>query len=158
MKTCFLTMLALTACAAVGCATPGPSGPAVDEATSQGLKATLSVDRQFVHPGDSLHVTLTARNLTPHPMEITARSGARLLVTVWKYESIKGWQRIDQYPQAATFQLVPWKLAPFEQHTLDMTLPVSAGWPSNEMLRLTAELNGRPDARPHVLVKVLSPE
>jgi hypothetical protein len=150
-----LAALLLAACAAVGCGKPAETTLTTASAADRDLKTTMTVDRQFARAGQDLHITLTARNTGLHTMEISARNSAPMLVTLWRYDSLKGWQRIAEYPQAAAFQLSPWKLSPFGQRTFEMTVPVDDTWPTNESIRLSAELNGRPDARAYVLVKVL---
>lgn len=153
----FLALLAV-ATGAAGCGKPAPTGPAISTASSGDLKTTLAIDREFARVGQTLHVTLMARNTGIHTLQIEARTGAPMLVTIWKYDVLKGWQRIGQYPEAAIFQLTPWKLGPFAQRTFEMDVPVGQSWPTNENIRLSAELNGRPDARPYLLVKVLTGE
>lgn len=122
-------------------------------AESDNLRLTLDVSERQVAIGDKLTVRLTARNTGSEPIDITARSGALMLVRIWR-ETPVGWTTVKQYPEAAIMIIRPWTLEAGEQRQFDMALTVDKDWPTAETIRLTAELNGRDDVRAGVKIEV----
>ncbi len=153
MKSAAALATAAIALGLAACAKP-PTSPNVGQAASGELSLKLTVDKTAVHIGDELHITLTAQNNGLSPINITSRSGALMLVTLWEYDKVRGWVRVKQYPEASTFQLVPWRLKARSERTFESDIPVEQDWPTDRMLRLTAELNGQPQLRPYVMITV----
>jgi len=152
-----IALLATTALWAGGCPGGGPPPALSGQATSGDLLATLRVDTRIVRPGDEIHVTLTARNTGSKPMLVEAGTSATILVTVWRYDMQYGWRRVIEYPETALYQLTSWTLQPGAkgERTFEMPLTVGKAWPMLTRAKLTAEVNGRPGARPFVFIEVL---
>lgn len=131
---------------------PGPS-PTVDVERQGDLALRLEVDRQQVRVGESLELTLTATNTGEQPMRIEATSGAEVIVTIWRRQW-NDWIRVKEYPEAAIQVLSPWTLGAESERTFTRSIPVQPDWPVLEQMRLTTELNGRPDVRPEVMITV----
>lgn len=130
-----------------------PSGPLDNTVVVDNLSATLNVDKVHASVGESFAVSLTVRNTGQEPIRINAPTGAKMLVTVWRYTPI-GWERVKQYPESVIQVVSPWTLEPGQTRTFEMIVPVTPDWPQLESLRLTAEPNGRMDVRPAVMVDV----
>ncbi|MGC9455100.1 MAG: hypothetical protein ACP5HU_09580 [Phycisphaerae bacterium] len=140
-----LTTLLLSAgCAGSNGELDDPEAPRVAE--SDNLRLTIDVSDRQVAVGDKLTVNLTAENIGSEPVAITARSGAKMIVRIWE-KTPAGWTTVKQYPEAAIMVLTPWALQAGEQKQFDMELQVDKDWPTAETIRLTAELNGRPELR-----------
>jgi hypothetical protein len=131
---------------------PTAAGPAT--VTRESLQVSISADRYTVKVGEQVHVTVTARNLSRTPIQIESATAAPVIVTLWRYDRAKGWVRVRQFPTAPLRRHSRWELGKKEQRTFRIDLPVEPDWPSLTTLKLSAELNGRPDARPHVFVYV----
>ncbi len=148
--------LSVVAVLCAGCAAPEPQPVDPGEpqmAEADGLQLKLEVSDHEVAVGDKLKVTLTAVNTHDEPINITSRTGALMLVHIWR-ETWAGWTTVKKYPEAATMAIVPWTLEAGEQREFDMDLTVGRDWPTAETIRLSAKLNGRPDVRPTVEIDV----
>lgn len=137
-----------------GCAPPPVQDILIGEAVSGDLEAVVTVDRRTAHLGQTIGVTLTVRNTSRDPIPVESRTAAPMIVTVWNYDSEKRWRRVKEYPQVSIFQRTLWVLSGKEERTFAMKVPVEPDWPARQLVKLTAELNGRTDARPYVLVEI----
>ena len=155
MKAAYMLLFAAGLCLA-GCAQQEiATGEHVAQA--DGLVVTLeSPQHDVLVPGENLSLIVTVRNTTKQPAEIVARSGAPVYARVWRRGEMY-WQQVKTYPQAATMVMTPWTLPAREQRTFMLSLPVEPDWPTGEPLRITAELNGRPQAKPAIIVRVARP-
>ncbi|NQU76345.1 MAG: hypothetical protein HQ546_08555 [Planctomycetes bacterium] len=118
------------------------------------LSTTVMVDRRIARIGDKLDISLMAENTSSDPIPVEADTTAPMLVTVWRYNMANGWQRAKVYPEVSITQRSAWVLQRHEKRKFFMTVPVEPDWPTLELLRITAELNGRPDVRPFVLIEI----
>ncbi len=151
-----IALIAAAVTVGAGCPAPGPT-PLGGQATSGDLLATIDVDTRIVRPGDTVNVTLTVRNTGGEPMVIEAPTSAPIIVAVWRYDLRFGWRRVREYPETALYRLTTWTLTPGGEgeRTYEMPLTVEKDWPVLNRAKITAELNGRPGARPFVLIDVL---
>ena len=124
------------------------------EAASGNLHLTLRTDRRVAHVGDTLTLTVEAKNTGWTGMTIEAATAAPVIATVWRYDSVKGWVRYKDFPPVSYRTRQKWDLGLGQRRDFTMKLAVGADWPVLETLKITAELNGRPDARPHVLLNI----
>jgi hypothetical protein len=153
--TTMLAMLLLTA--AAGCQ---PARPAADEgftvgAVNQGLLLGVNLPGRYFARGDTVPLTLLARNVTDRDMVIHADSGALVYVRLARHTSM-AWQEVKRFPAAAVTVARDWKLPAGGSHKFVMNLDVTPDWPTGEPLRLTAELNGRDDVQPAALIEVFA--
>lgn len=119
-----------------------------------GLEVRLQLAERHYLVGDQVKVTVEARNTGGEPIRIPADTGARVLVKVYQHTGT-GWEQVKRYPQAATMVMSPWTLEPgAAAGPFELVVPVEPDWPTNEILRLTAELNGRPDVAPGVAITI----
>jgi len=157
MRTFTLACLMLSTAFLGGCppksAQPAP-GEVFSQAAHDGLSLELRVPREHLLRGEVVAVTVTARNLTRSDMVIPARSGALVYLTLW-HKTFAGWEEVMRYPETDAQVLSPWRLAARAAHTFPpLELRVGPDWPSGEPLRITAELNGRPEPRAAGIVRV----
>ena len=156
MRIALACCVLLTAVAA-GCDNRIDAAPRIfqirDTETSADLSVAIAVHQQQVVPGEQLHVEVTARNLTKKPITINARSGAPVYVRIWQDA---GRDEVERYPRTEMMVARPWTLAPRAERSFVLSIPVEPNWPTGEILRVTAELNGRGDLTPSVHIEVLS--
>ncbi len=145
--------LLLAACVA-GCSQHGPAEIPGTEVASGPLLASIATDRRSAEVGQSVRVTLIVRNTSGDPIPVEAASTAPMFVSVWRYVAAEGWLRIKEYPEAVIARRQAWVLEGREEKSFSMTVPVEPDWPTRQLIKLTAELNGRTDARPYVLMEI----
>lgn len=138
-----------------GCGGVGDLTGRTASVQSGGLKVSVSVPKRFLHPGEKVDVVVTATNTTAAAMRISANSTAPAYVRLWRLATLD-WERIMRFPKTPTMIMRPWTLSAWGRRTFPMTLTVSPDWPTNQPLRITGELNGRPDAVPDLLVRVVA--
>jgi hypothetical protein len=120
-----------------------------------GLLLEMSIpDRYFVR-GDTVPVTVVARNTADEDLTVRADSGALVYVWLWRHTGT-AWEQVKRFPAAAVMAAREWKLPAGGSHKLAMNLDVTADWPTGEPLKLTAELNGRSDVRAAALVEAFA--
>jgi len=147
----------LLALALTGCAKEETFGPPQSMVRADGLEVTLNIPQRTYYVCDSLTLTVNALNTTDEPIEIPADTAARILVKIYHYQGT-GWQEVKRYPEAAAMIMSHWTIAPHAAAgPFTLTLPVEPDWPTNEILHLTAELTGRPDAAPGIAITVHKP-
>ncbi len=149
-------ILAIVATLVAGCSQPVPVGPVPGSETAGGhLSATLRTSTIAATVGDEIALTLTVANTGDEPLQIEATTAAPMIVTVWRHDRVVGWRRLREYPGVSVRIRNSWQLEPGEPKTLTMTVPVETDWPVLETLKISAELNGRTDTRPFVLVEIV---
>ena len=157
MKTHCLTAwvygVVLAVCVA-GCGRGGNVVILGREIASGPLSASITTDRRTAAVSESVRVTLTVRNTSREPIPIEAASTAPMFVSVWRYVAAEGWLRVKEYPEAVIARRRAWVLEGREEKTFSMTVPVEPDWPTRQLIKLTAELNGRTDARPYILLEI----
>ena len=158
MKTLILTIVLAVAFTAAGC-TKSPSQDEIDptgQGVSRGLAVTLTLPARSFVVGEQFEIALIAENTTDAPIEVDARSTSPYFLRVWRDTSI-GWVQVKRYPQVDLTVLSPWTLgAGGRREFAGIKLEVEPDWPQGEMLRITAELNSRPDARAAVPIVIES--
>ena len=120
-----------------------------------GLVVQIDPSNTIVVRGETFKVVVVGRNTTREPIRIDARTGAPVYVRIWRHTGL-AWETVKRYPEVATMVMTPWTLAPHSERRFELNLTVGPDWPTNEPLRLTAELNGRTDLVPHVDIMVLA--
>ena len=69
-----------------------------------------------------------------------------------------GWDCIKEYPLTSTIVSRPWKLTGKRARVFRPELTVEPDWPTHELLKIQAHINGREDLAPTVCIEVLPPE
>ena len=149
MKTLILTIVLAVALTAAGCTKSLSKDEiaATGQGVSRGLAVTLKLPARAFDVGERFEVALIAENTTDAPIEVDARSASPYLLRVWRDTSI-GWVQVKRYPQVDLAVLSPWTLdAGGRREFAGIKLEVEPDWPQGEILRITGELNSRPDAR-----------
>ena len=118
------------------------------------LEVSVTADPRIATVGETIRVTVAARNRGRKPIRIESATAAPVIATLWRYDAAKGWIRVKEFPTAPQRQRSSWVLPHGEAEPLRIELPVEPDWPVLETLKLSAEVNGRPDARPHVFIYV----
>ena len=153
-RTTFLLGLAGTSLLVLGCAPKGAPSVVTDQVASDSLLATMTADKRIARVGEGINVALVARNTSLRSMSIEAATTAPMIVTVWRYDMAKGWTRVKEYPKVAIYRRQTWVLHGGKERAFSMAVPVEPDWPTQQMVKLMAELNGRTDARPYVLIEI----
>ncbi len=158
MRTLAIVLTAALAAAATGCAQPPAQDPNAvgilqSKTAGDGLTVTLRAPMRDVAVGDTLPVAIIATNKSDKDIAVKATTGAEAYVAIARNTPI-GWEETKRYPEAATMVVNPWVLKAGESRTFTLNLPVTKEWPTNESLRLSAALNGRPDVAPAGNVQV----
>ncbi len=126
-----------------------PVGPIVAEA--RGLEVSLALPKYSFYRGEEIPLKVAARNTTRRDVVITAHSGALAYVSLWQLQPER---QILRFPQAAILVVKQWTLPAGESRSFPLNLQVTPEWPTREPMRLVAEINGWPLARPSVLIDV----
>jgi len=145
-------LLGLGGCVAAGRTDAEPSRHAT--VTRDSLEVNVAADRRVAKPGETIRLTVTARNLGRKPIRIDSPTFNPILVVLWRYDTAKGWLRVKEFPTAPLRKYTRWELTSRGQRTFELDLPVKLDWPVLTTLKLSAELSGRPDARPHVFMYI----
>jgi len=148
-------MLLLATCAKPTAA-PVAAAPA-NAVTAGNLRVSVELPRRDFVVGESFSVTVTAVNLGQSAITIPAESRAQVFVDISRRTPL-GWEELLRYPPAPAVVMCPWTLGPGQQRSFTLNLTVEPHWPTNELLYLSAELNGRPDAAPGIAITVSQPE
>jgi hypothetical protein len=105
------------------------------------------------HVGERFRITVTATNLTDRPLRIDARTGAPVYVRLSRFTGLYE-EEFRAYPQAAIMIMSAWTLRGGQSKAFPIELTVEPDWPRGEAIRLAAELNGRPDVQPVVVITI----
>ena len=148
-------LICLSACAWAGCV----QGPKVDLrdrnfVQAGGLAVGIELPKREFAVGEQFDVSVVARNDTRRPIAIEATTGALVYLRVLR-STTSGWEEVKRYPGSAVMLMSSWELAPRGTRTFTLHLTVEPDWPTNEPLRLTAELNGKPKVSPGIVVRVM---
>ena len=151
-----LSVAAAIVAIAAGCGPQKIDATPVNTVEVDGLSVSLELpDRQF-RTGQQARAVVVARNLTDRPIPIDARTGAPVYIRILRFTGIS-WEDVKRYPEAATMVMSPWTLDAGAQRTFVMNLTVEPDWPTGEIIRITAGLNGREEASPGLAVEVMPP-
>ena len=119
-----------------------------------GLRVSVEMPKRQYDVGEQFTVVITAKNLTDSPIVISSPTSAMTFIKLWRYDGIV-WEEFKRYPVASTVVVRKWTLPAGGKRQFFMNLIVEPDWPTAEILRLTAELNGRPEAAPALAFDVL---
>ncbi|MBS3735312.1 MAG: hypothetical protein KGY99_10385 [Phycisphaerae bacterium] len=117
------------------------------------LAIGITVPDRTLHPGESFTVTAAVENRGGTPVEVDAFGKTQLYVSA-AHHTARGWEEIERSPAAAPQVLHTTIIAPGEVLRASRTLTVGPTWPSNEVLRIRAWLNGREDVNVSEFVEV----
>jgi len=144
---------------AIGCAPSKPTKVVVNDllwkARSNGLILKVRINRRYCVRGQTIRLTITAINTSKKDVHIPADTGALVYAKLWRHTAT-GWELVKRYPQSMVMVASPWILKAGQSRKFVLNLPVESDWPTEEPLRLTVELNGRPDLVAKGLIKVFA--
>jgi hypothetical protein len=117
------------------------------------LRVTLATPTRQLTAGAVVPVVVDVENTSSQPVTVESPSAA--LVTIRLLRRVEGgWAEVRRYPEMSAQVVTPWTLGPRQTRRFAMDLVASPDWPTHEPLRLTAEIGGRPEFRPGVVVNV----
>lgn len=148
-----LTILPGCPCGQEGARRGALSAPPSLTVVSRGLSVGITISRRTLAVGETMEVLVVAKNVTRAPIEIHAPTSVPALVKVWRYTGV-GWDEVKRYPENNMLITRTWCLPPGGSREFAFRLPVEPDWPLGELLRVSGELNGRPDAIPSVTFDV----
>ncbi len=122
-------------------------------AEARGLEVSLVLPKYSFYRGEEIPLKVAVRNTTRRDVVITAHSGALAYVGLWQ---LRPERQILRFPQAAILVVKQWTLPAGESRSFPLNLQVTPDWPTGELMRLMAEINGWPLARPSALIDVYS--
>lgn len=125
-------------------------------AKSADLAVSLTIPKRSYCVGETMQVVVTVANLTGQPKTIAATTAAPVQFVLTR-ETQRYNPVVKKYPQFAAPAMSPWTLAPGQVRSFEQTLTVEPDWPREELLRLTANIAGRPDAAPSLVLIVTDP-
>ena len=153
MKSFSHVILLLSATAMAGCAARDVQVSHVSSVAAGGLEVSVEIPKRDYTVGERFTVTVTARNESDSPVEIIARGGAPVYLRLWRCGEL-GWEQIHRYPRASTMLVMPWTLAAGQARSFPIVLAVEPDWPDGELLKLTAEINGRNELAPALTLNI----
>jgi hypothetical protein len=159
MKRAPVSLIALAALAAGGCPKPDQfeTDVPVNVKEGGGLRVHVRLPGRYFRTGETIRVSLTATNTTGKPVQIHSPTGAPVLVRITR-RSLMGLEQVRVYPTSATSNILSWTLPAGESRPFDLIVPVEPDWPVNEILFISAELNGYSQIAPAVYVMVRPPK
>ncbi len=147
------TMTMLSACQMPNSTKPACMPGIHDAKVVDGLSVALDAPQRELVRGQALSVTVTAKNVSKKVIEIVAGNGAPVQVSVAR-RTAAGLEVVKTFPENVAQVAMKWSLAPGAERKFPLTLPMSLDLPTGEPLRLTAQLNGRPDVAPGGWVEI----
>lgn len=153
---CLVSLLLLAAC---GCAKkPVIEGLApVNALEADGLRVQIELPRRELTTGETLPVTVTVTNTTGQPIRIDSPTGAPVIIRVRRHTSLYS-EEVKRYPQSATANILSWVRPARQSRTFVLMVPVEPDWPVEEILHVSAELNGYAKVAPGIAVTVHAPK
>jgi hypothetical protein len=122
-------------------------------AAAKGLKVQLELPTRDFQTGQIIRVSVTATNTTDKPIDVCSPTGAPVLVRITR-ETLLHPEEIKVYPTSATTNILSWTLPAGQTRTFVLMVPVEPDWPVNEILFLSAELNGYAALAPNLAIMV----
>jgi hypothetical protein len=157
MRTALLSLVSLALAFTAGC---GPKADLVDiprnVAEAGGLKVEVELPGRNFQTGDDLRVQVTATNTTGKPIEIHSPTGAPVLIRVLRHTMLAP-EQVRAYPRTATANILSWTLPAGQARNFVLMVPIEPDWPVEEVLHVTAELNGYGKVAPGVFIIVRQP-
>lgn len=120
---------------------------------ADGLVVSIELPKRSFTVGERSEVVVTATNTTGKAMTIFASSGAPVYLHIWRHTGLS-WEKVKRYPRTATMVMTPWRIEGRGERRFVMPLTVEPDWPTGEILKISAELNGRPEASPQLTFQV----
>ena len=117
------------------------------------IAVSLEVPKRFYNVGEKFQAVVYVQNKTDRPVTISADSGAPVFVRLSHHTNV-GEVQLKQYPQFSLIFVRVWTLNPHEIRSFPLELTVEPDWPSGELIRLSGEVNGRPEIQPGVMISV----
>jgi len=157
MRTALWSLVSLALLAAGGCAEkPKLDDLATNAVEADGLKVQIQLPGRQFQTGQMLRVNITAINTTKKPIEIHSPTGAPVLVRVLRHTMLAA-EQVRVYPRSATANILSWTLPAGQCRNFALRVPIEPDWPVEEVLHVTAELNGYGKAAPGVFIVVRAP-
>ncbi len=156
VKTWAMAILTTAALLLFGCASAKLPTGLIGERNSvsaSDIAVSVEVPKRFFNVGEKFTAVISVRNLTGQPVTIPAGSGAPVFVRLWRYTPL-GEVEVKQYPQFDSMVMHDWTLQPNEVRSFPLGLTVEPDWPRGELMRLTGEVNGRPQLQPGIMISV----
>jgi hypothetical protein len=120
---------------------------------TKGLKVQVELPTRDFHTGDTIPVTVVVTNTTGKPIDVCSPTGAPVLVRITR-ETLMHPEEIHVYPNSATTNILSYTIPAGEMWKKVLMVPVEPDWPVNEILFLSAELNGYPAMAPNLAIMV----
>jgi hypothetical protein len=169
MKRTMLILLLLTAATALPACNDGNASvdtdtsaipPAVDDEDTSvtikdGVALVLDLPKDRFEPGETFTATITLKNRSGEPLEIEASSSALYKIHLMRPHRTD-WQTFKTYPDAAAMVITPWTLPAGEERAFTPELTVAEDWPTHELIRVQAEINGLPEIKTAVDIEVVN--
>jgi uncharacterized protein (DUF58 family) len=130
----------------------GPE-PVKNFAEAKGLKVQVELPARNFQTGQTIPVTVRVSNTTGKPIEVTSPTGAPVLVRITR-ESLMHPEEIHVYPTSATTNILSYTIPAGEAWKKVLMVPVEPDWPVNEIIYLSAELNGYPAMAPSLAIMI----
>lgn len=135
---------------------PVAARPEVSSDEHAGVRVELRLPKRLYETGEPVDAEIAVTNTTKQPITIVARTGAPVYLNVKRHTDI-GWEQVKEYPQAATMVITPWTLEGGQTRRFELSPTIRPDWPTNEPLRVEAEVNGWSKASPAIVVTVERP-
>lgn len=137
-------ILALGACG--GCRSSQSMTAAENEIRAGNLTMQFELSDYEPVAGQQLVATVLVRNTGLTTQRIVSPTSAAVYIRIYRRGEF-GDELVAQYPQLVAQVVTPWTLSAGQERTFQIPLQVGPDWPTNQRLRVAAELSGRPDAR-----------
>ena len=159
MRATLVRLVSVALAGAAGCTQPPKyqTDVPIDTVQAKGLKVTIQVPQRYYRIGDTVRATVTATNTTGKSISIVSPTGAPVLVRVLRYTMLAP-EQVHVYPQSTTSNILSWTLPAGQSRTFVLMVPVEPDWPVEEILYLSAELNGYSQIAPSVAILVKAPK
>jgi hypothetical protein len=118
-----------------------------------GLTIGAEVPRHVYYPGERIPLTVTTVNQSDHPVAVDRMGSVEYFVTVSRNEGL-GWELVRQYPSGTAGVLQRVVFRPGQVRRTTITVPVERDWPTGEVLRLQARMNGREEVASSDFVEI----
>ncbi len=125
-------------------------------AVANGLSVTLDIPNWEFTQGETFTATVTVKNLSYSPTTIKASTGAPVFIRLLRYTRL-GWEEVLRYPRGEIMFMNHWTLGAREKKTFSLQLTVEPDWPIGDVVRMVAEVNGRAEPAPSIIIRVYAP-
>ncbi len=151
---CFLLLPGVMGLAICGCKKTELASGITNTTEVSGLALTVEVPKRIFTVGEQFTLAITASNTTKEPIEIVATNSALVYVRILRYNGV-AWREVKRYPETSAMVISPWTLPKRATRRFDMQLTVEPDWPMGENVRITAELNGRPEVSAGLSIEIV---